>query len=517
MRNCRTLKQITMKKILFLIIFIGFAVNAHATACTSLNPTVTETEIGTGNYAFDLSFTAFQTYYLDEVEWDFDDGTIVTNVSQYMTHQFYYQNSTTFTVTAKCTFKDGAKTDTCYATVNVSVPDEQPGVSCPVIAFQEPTNCPSGETTFSWAICNSIDYDGDGSPDNYWTVDYVEWSFGDGSTATQVGSNQLTHTYFSSSLFSVTAIAYCTGDSSEQCVVNIVKVDDYGTPCSFVDDPSLPHTFYDTLIPTIANPSIYITSAGNDVCSGETFSVYNFGEVLPTPGSYTNWTYQLFLDGDSITSGSGIPDNTNPIYSGSLYSGDYAFEIVYTYYNVASGDSCWVSDFSLLTVDSCEVACDSCNSFKPFPGERYWVSAWVKEDHASQVLTYSDAHINLGFTGTGTSVDFYPEGDIVEGWQRVVGSFVIPTNTTNLSINLVNDNNTLDAYFDDIRIHPFNASMKSYVYDPETYWLTSELDDNNYATFYEYDKEGQLIRIKKETARGVMTIQESRSNNPKKP
>jgi hypothetical protein len=53
--------------------------------------------------------------------------------------------------------------------------------------------------------------------------------------------------------------------------------------------------------------------------------------------------------------------------------------------------------------------------------------------------------------------------------------------------------------------------MKSYVYDGETFWLTSELDDNNYATFYEYDQEGGLIRIKKETARGIVTIQDTRS------
>ena len=57
--------------------------------------------------------------------------------------------------------------------------------------------------------------------------------------------------------------------------------------------------------------------------------------------------------------------------------------------------------------------------------------------------------------------------------------------------------------------------MKSYVNDPETFWLTAELDDNNYATFYEYDKEGKLIRIKKETSRGIVTIKENRSSNPK--
>ena len=109
----------------------------------------------------------------------------------------------------------------------------------------------------------------------------------------------------------------------------------------------------------------------------------------------------------------------------------------------------------------------------------------------------------------------YPSGDLVEGWQRIVGKFTVPANTTDLKIHLVNNRPSGDVYFDDVRVHPFNASMKSYVYDPETLWLTAELDDNNYATFYEYDGEGQLVRMKKETARGIMTIQESRSSNPK--
>ena len=40
-------------------------------------------------------------------------------------------------------------------------------------------------------------------------------------------------------------------------------------------------------------------------------------------------------------------------------------------------------------------------------------------------------------------------------------------------------------------------------------------DDENYATFYEYDEEGALVRIKKETERGVMTIREARQSKPK--
>ncbi len=58
--------------------------------------------------------------------------------------------------------------------------------------------------------------------------------------------------------------------------------------------------------------------------------------------------------------------------------------------------------------------------------------------------------------------------------------------------------------------------MKSYIYDPVSLKLTAVLDENNYATFYEYDQEGTLIRTKKETERGIVTISENRQSNQKK-
>ena len=40
----------------------------------------------------------------------------------------------------------------------------------------------------------------------------------------------------------------------------------------------------------------------------------------------------------------------------------------------------------------------------------------------------------------------------------------------------------------------------------------AQLDDANYATYYEYDQEGNLIRIKKETEMGIVTLQENRQH-----
>lgn len=169
-----------------------------------------------------------------------------------------------------------------------------------------------------------------------------------------------------------------------------------------------------------------------------------------------------------------------------------------------------------------DLECDNCSSFSPAPDHKYWLSAWVNVDYGVQKITYErpvitqSPSIELEMVGLNNSVLFYPTGDIIDGWQRIVGSFDMPVGIDALGIEL-NGDIQQDTYFDDIRIHPFNGSMKSYVYDPETFLLTAELDDNNYATFYEYDNEGGLVRIKKETSRGVVTIQETRSNSVKKP
>ncbi len=90
----------------------------------------------------------------------------------------------------------------------------------------------------------------------------------------------------------------------------------------------------------------------------------------------------------------------------------------------------------------------------------------------------------------------------------------MPAGATTLKYELF-AGSTGSSYFDDLRIHPYNANMKSYVYDPVNIRLLAELDENNYSTFYEYDDEGTLIRVKK-AERGVKTIKETRSALTKK-
>ena len=112
-----------------------------------------------------------------------------------------------------------------------------------------------------------------------------------------------------------------------------------------------------------------------------------------------------------------------------------------------------------------------------------------------------------------TLVSAKAEGKSVDGWKQVNAVFKVPTNVQSLSIQL--NANGSQTWFDDIRVQPFNSSMKTFVYDPYTLRMMAMLDENNFATFYEYDNEGNLVRTKKETDEKIVTLQEIRSSKPK--
>lgn len=152
-------------------------------------------------------------------------------------------------------------------------------------------------------------------------------------------------------------------------------------------------------------------------------------------------------------------------------------------------------------------------NFAPAPGQRMVVSAWVKEEQDCKCASYTNNQIVVVVKKTSGPNDnfvFTPSGSIIEGWQRYEGVFDLPANADSMTISMRAIGSTT-VYFDDLRIHPFNANMKSFVFHPVNLRLMAELDENNYATFYEYDDDGTLARLKKETQRGIKTIKETRS------
>lgn len=158
--------------------------------------------------------------------------------------------------------------------------------------------------------------------------------------------------------------------------------------------------------------------------------------------------------------------------------------------------------------------CDGClPPFSPLPEETYIINAWTKQENTPPgTTTYQyprvvvEAPIGLPI---GT---FSPSGPIIDGWQRIEGTFTMPPDPATFKASL--ETTSGSALFDDVRIFPADGSMKCYVYDPTNLRFVAELDERHFATFYEYDNEGNLVRVKKETERGIKTLKETRQNAP---
>ena len=189
-------------------------------------------------------------------------------------------------------------------------------------------------------------------------------------------------------------------------------------------------------------------------------------------------------------------------------------------------------DVTCNRLDSIQVTGNALtDTFSLLQGKKMLLSAWVKVGTANCCFppTYADNNTNsitINYNEGSIIIEppMKPSGRVIEGWQRYESDFIVPLNATNITVSLNNTtvnntgnpNNDIPVFFDDIRIQPFNANMKSFVYHPSNLRLMAELDENNYASYYEYDDDGTLTRVKKETVKGIKTITETRSATQKK-
>jgi hypothetical protein len=277
---------------------------------------------------------------------------------------------------------------------------------------------------------------------------------------------------------------------------------------AYTNTQNNPNPIYNCLVSSIStNPA----SQNGVVCAG----TVTFVSSCNTAGVSYLWNF-----GDGIVS-----TDVSPVHT---YQSPGNYNVTCVLFNPSYPGSLSFNT-SLQLVNCPQATCKTCiGSFAPDPGD-YIVSLWVKEDN-----TNTNPPFVTSYNGSGLKVSFSPitggspistvytafansQNPIIDGWQRIETKINIPPAAYQMHVELLNNNSSgIDSYFDDIRIHPVDASMKSYVYDPITLRLSAELDENNYGTFYEYDEEGKLIRVKKETEKGVMTIKETRSANRKR-
>ncbi len=348
---------------------------------------------------------------------------------------------------------------------------------CPPCFYTDPCwlTCFSSICSYSMAVCKNSSFQLNTGSSNPGTS-YI-WNFGDASPP--VSGPTASHIYSNVGNYTLTVTTIVTGT----CVALTETVSISVVDCSCV------------------GASITGLNSGN--CNGVPVNMNVAGCI--NPGATYNWSF-----GDG-TSAMGLPIS-------HAYSTPGTYNVVLT---VNTPGFPPVIITGVITISACtQVApCTDCiGTFAPDPGD-YLASLWVKEDVTPQPQTYNNPQLKISFIGDPTIYTFgtnATKNKIIEGWQKIEELFTIPIAATSIKLELINASSIVDTYFDDLRVYPKDGQMKTYVYDPATLRLTSTLDENNYATFYEYDEEGKLIRIKKETEKGIMTIQESREAVKKK-
>ncbi len=150
------------------------------------------------------------------------------------------------------------------------------------------------------------------------------------------------------------------------------------------------------------------------------------------------------------------------------------------------------------------------NGFAMYKEKDYIFSAWIKKANG-----YDVSGLSLSITNGNTTYQASAarRKAVVEKWILVEFT-ITATDLASLytADELVEIKLQGATMIDDIRIFPSTSNIKTYVYNPLTFKVMAELDENNLATLYEYDDQGTLVRLKKETDRGIITIKESRTN-----
>lgn len=181
---------------------------------------------------------------------------------------------------------------------------------------------------------------------------------------------------------------------------------------------------------------------------------------------------------------------------------------------------------------------DCMSRFAP-SADNYLLSVWVKtsayDNYAASVkpTDYEKIGIEVYINGTAARYDDGSQilppmqesrSTIIDGWQRVDYRFTVSMNDViynqgqpDIEIKFVNNDTDPDVvgYFDDLRIHPEDASMVSYVYDPIALRLVAQGDERNYYTFYTYRPDGGLTGVLRETERGKQSLNYNEANASK--
>lgn len=260
-----------------------------------------------------------------------------------------------------------------------------------------------------------------------------------------------------------------------------------------------------TLVNTMTNYSPYGFDIENRNALGlYSSALYGYDNSVATcvtsNGTYFETAFEGFEDhGNTYSSGHGHVSlsNVNTALSTNGHTGKHALQLT-------TGNL--TANFNSIPVVAAPTTQLAQSTFSLIENKQYTVCAWFKKDASSPANSVPQITVS---GATVISTHILPQK--IEGWQRVEVTFETGANpgSVDLAFSFTNGGTGL---LDDVRIQPFQSAMKTFVYDPVTLWLSAELDNRNFATYYNYDEEGSLVQVKKETEKGIVTVKTARNN-----
>lgn len=130
---------------------------------------------------------------------------------------------------------------------------------------------------------------------------------------------------------------------------------------------------------------------------------------------------------------------------------------------------------------------------------RYRASVWVYLPGTAETQADMD-NVTLFYSVDGTergSVHPILQASKSKSWYQLSLDINPPAGANQITVACRNQAGR-DIYLDDLRVHPLEASMTSYVYDPVSEEITHVLNADNFYRHYEYDELGNLITTQEE-------------------
>ncbi len=221
------------------------------------------------------------------------------------------------------------------------------------------------------------------------------------------------------------------------------------------------------------------------------------GEPLESKNILNIYSANKYNHSKNLISISGVNCHASSLYFEDFESENNAF--------TTTLEQSHTGMFSHKVKDTDLMLCGKYRSHNMVEGDSLSIKFWLKTPYDNKIVVRYETEDQI-IDRKPMTVEAY-----VNGWYLYSGYLTNVASTQHASV-CIKLNHILETYIDDIRIVPAKSMGRTFVYNPNTFELVAQMDDQHFALIYQYDGEGKLIRKEIETSRGVNAIQENHYN-----